>query len=276
VGDNTFETLVIRDELQQLWQGKDVFAEVQALAGEIARKVPGRETIRVELADRVYYRKLHTGVGWGEIVKNLLQLRLPIIGAENEWRALNRLAELHVPSLTPVAFGKRYRNPAHQLSFIVTRELSGAVELDAYLRSQQQPLHVRQRVALIRELANIAQTIHRHGINHRDLYLCHFLLDPQSLNGSTAPRLYLVDLHRAQMRKSVPRRWLVKDLASIYFSAMDLGLTSRDIWRFLTFYFEQPLAVIMREQKAFLEQVQRRADKLYRREQRLQQRAAAG
>lgn len=275
--DNRFETLVLRDELQQLWQGKDVFTEVQSIAGEIARKVPGRETLRFKLAGHVYYRKLHTGVGWREIVKNLLQFRLPIIGAENEWHALNRLAELQVPSLIPVAFGKRYRNPARQLSFIVTRELAGAVELDKYLQAQVQPLCFRQRLALIDELARIARTIHRHGINHRDFYLCHFLLDPVSLNGLTAyarPRLYLVDLHRAQIRQRVPRRWLIKDVASLYFSAMDLGLTKNDMWRFLIRYFELPLAVILREKKFLLLQIQWRANKLYRREQRLQQRVA--
>jgi hypothetical protein len=277
VRDSEFEKLVLRDELQQLWQGKDVFTEVQRLQGDIARKVPGRETLRFQLGANVYYRKLHTGVGWGEIIKNLLQLRLPIVGADNEWQALNRLAQLRVPSLTPVAYGKKCRNPARQLSFIVTRELSGTVELDKYLHARrEQPLSFRHRYALLRELASITRRLHRDGINHRDLYLCHFLLEPQSMDAlshaADKPLIYLVDLHRAQIRAQVPRRWLIKDLASIYFSALDLGVTRRDVWRFLRIYFDRPLASIIQQHQRLLEQIERRARKLYRREQRLKKR----
>ena len=41
-----------------------------------------------------YFAKIHHGVGWREILKNLLHLKLPVLGAENEWRALNLLPRL--------------------------------------------------------------------------------------------------------------------------------------------------------------------------------------
>lgn len=274
--DRKVKTLVLRDELQVYWRDLDVFAEVQTLDGEVARAVPGRHTLRFELHGKVYYRKLHTGVGWWEIVKNLLQLRLPIIGARNEWLALNRLAVLGVPSLMAVGFGEKYHNPAKQLSFIVTRELSGTAELDQYLREHRQRLSFNHKRELVQELARITRTIHADGINHRDLYLCHFLLDVQSMaefqHNRGKPVLYLVDLHRAQMRVRVPRRWLVKDLASVYFSAMDLGITRADRLRFLITYFAQSLRKTMAEHGALLQQVEVRAQKLYQRELRLKAR----
>src|SRR5690606_4423431 len=140
VPDN--QRLILRDELQKLGQGRDVFAEVQSLEGSVARDVPGRQTLRFVLDGQTYYRKLHTGVGWGEIFKNLVRLRLPIIGARNEWEALNLLASIDIPSLIPVAFGEKFRNPARRLSFVVTRELANVEELDRYLftRRQKQPL----------------------------------------------------------------------------------------------------------------------------------------
>lgn len=67
-------------------------------------------------------------------------------------------------------------------------------------------------------------------------------------------------------------RWLVKDLASIYFSAMDFGVTRGDLVRFLKIYFAQPSAQILNEQGEFLRQIEQRARQLYRREQRLKSR----
>lgn len=279
--DQDLQYLVLREELEQCWRDVDVFAEVQRLDGPVARAVPGRETRRFELDGKAYYRKLHTGVGWAEIFKNLIRGRLPVIGARNEWLALNRLAEFGIPSLVPLAFGEKHRpgflrNPATQVSFIVTRELVGTMELDKYLSAHGRSLSLKAKRLLVSEVAQIARAIHQQGINHRDLYLCHFLLDLESANawraGEAKPRLYLVDLHRAQLRNKVPRRWLVKDLASIYFSAMDFRFTRGDLACFLTTYFAQSLAMVMLEQASLLDQIEKRAQKLYRREQRLKAR----
>ena len=81
--------------------------------------------------------------------------------------------------------------------------------------------------------------MHRAGINHRDLYICHFLMHvatSDELTDKNKVRLFLIDLHRAQIRKNVPTRWIVKDIAGLYFSAMDIGLTKRDCYRFVRIY----------------------------------------
>lgn len=266
---NSVPILILRDELQVLWQGHDVFNLVQQLSGSIAREAPGRQTLRFELNGSAYYRKLHTGVGWGEIIKNLVRGRLPVVSARNEWLALNRLVEIGVASLIPVAYGEQGINPARRLSFIVTRELAGTVQLDDYLRANPNMGFVHKQ-GLLRAVAHTARKIHSNGLNHRDLYLCHFLLDPVTAADEThSPLLYLIDLHRAQLRKQVPQRWLVKDLASIYFSAMDMGLTQRDIGRFLVSYFDLPLKQVLQQKCTLLSAVKRRAEQLYQREQRL-------
>lgn len=272
--------LILLAELQQAWAKQDVFETVQQLDGDIARNVEGRETRRFVVGDGVYYRKLHTGTGWLEIVKNLVRLRLPVISARNEWVALQRLSEIGVRSLEPLGFGEKYWNPARRLSFLITRELSDTVQLDHYLADhKQQPLTYGQKQPLLKAVAEIARTIHLHGINHRDLYLCHFLLAkssiPSWLNGEE-PKLYLVDLHRAQMREQVPERWLVKDLASILFSATGLGVSLSDRCRFLQYYFKAPLRQTLSTQRRLLEKIQRRAEQLYQREQRLIARGLRG
>jgi heptose I phosphotransferase len=80
------------------------------------------------------------------------------------------------------------------------------------------------------------------------------------------PALYLIDLHRAQMRAQVPTRWLVKDLASLYFSAVDIGLTQRDVVRFLRHYLGSQVSKQLKASPGFWQKVIKRTDKLYQRD----------
>lgn len=258
--------LILRGELQELWRDKDVFALLQAVDGEVVRDKEGRQTLKFQLAGKTYYRKLHTGIGWREIIKNFLQLKMPVTGASNEWLAINRVHELGLDSLNTLAYGCKGSNPAKKLSFLVTEELSNTLSLAQYAEQwPHKPPPPSERRALIRKVATIARTIHGDGINHRDLYICHFLLDLSSEPNAAKkdPRLFLVDLHRAQMRVAVPRRWLVKDIASIYFSSLDIGLTKKDVYLFLQVYFDMPLREIFTRHESLLNSITKRAIQLY-------------
>lgn len=81
-------------------------------------------------------------------------------------------------------------------------------------------------------------------------------------------KLSVIDLHRAQTRSSISRRWRDKDLAALYFSALDIGLTRRDKLRFLRGYFQQPLRQILTEEARLLAWLEGKAQKLYARKQR--------
>ena len=81
-------------------------------------------------------------------------------------------------------------------------------------------------------------------------------------------RLSVIDLHRAQTRAMISKRWRNKDLAALYFSALDIGLTQRDKLRFLRGYFQMPLRQILREEASLLAWLEGKASKLYERKQR--------
>lgn len=222
---------------QALWKGKNPFDEARALRGEIYRSKEGRRTLRFECDGRGYFLKLHEGIGWLEIFKNLFQLRWPVLGAANEYLACSRLKELGVDTMTPVAFGEVGFNPAKQLSFLITEELANTVSLEDYCKAWRvvaPSLHEKRTI--IRRLARITKTLHENGINHRDYYLCHFLRKDDGQCFHCEDPLYLIDLHRVQMRRITPQRWLVKDLAGLFYSAFDLPLTKRDILCFLSCY----------------------------------------
>lgn len=263
--------VIIRSDIIKKWIGtSDPFEKIKEIDGKVVRSKEGRTTQRFEVDGAGFYAKLHEGIGWFEVIKNLLQLRLPIVGASNEWQAINRLHEIGVDTMTAVAYGKKGANPAAQQSFIVTEELTGTLSLAVFAESwPDAPPPFKLKKSLIDKVAEVARRIHAAGINHRDLYICHFLLDTQEnieQLDEAALRLFLVDLHRAQIRVSVPRRWLVKDVGSIYFSAMDIGITRRDVYRFIKAYYQLPLREILAEKKQFLQQVQRRANQLYQRD----------
>ena len=236
-----------------LWAGQDAFAAVDALDGEVFRQRDGRRTFRCEIGGRGYFVKIHHGIGWGEIVKNLLVGRAPILGAGNEWQAIHRLTAIGIDTMRAVAFGQRGWNPARRHSFLITEELAPTISLEDFCREwAHQPPPTALKHALIRRVADMAGRMHRAGVNHRDFYLCHFLLHLEPQPTAQNLKLSLIDLHRAQSRTQVPRRWRDKDLAGLYFSALGIGLTQRDFLRFLRVYFARPLRAILREEAPLL------------------------
>jgi len=107
--------------------------------------------------------------------------------------------------------------------------------------------------------------MHRAGVNHRDCYICHFLLHTDKPVTADDLKLSVIDLHRAQTRAAIPARWRNKDLAALYFSVLDIGLSRRDLLRFLKGYFLQPLRQVLRDEAALLALLERKAEKLYQR-----------
>jgi heptose I phosphotransferase len=254
------EKLAMKTEISAdfipVWEAEGGFDGMFALQGEVYRRAPGRRTLRFAHGGRSYFVKLHSGVGWAEIFKNLFTLRLPVLGATNEFEAIRRMRAAGLAAPRPVAYAREGTNPATRRSLIVTEDLGDSISLETLCAAwPQHPPAIGEKRALIAEVARISRRMHEDGINHRDFYLCHFL------RSYTDGRLYVIDLHRAQLRRRVPRRWLVKDLGGLYFSAMDIGLTRRDLYRFLRAYTGRPLRETLRD--PFWAEVRRRADSLH-------------
>ncbi|MGI4838837.1 MAG: lipopolysaccharide core heptose(I) kinase RfaP [Janthinobacterium lividum] len=261
--------LKLAEPFKRLWAGRDPFVEVEGLQGVVYRELEARRTLRTEVAGRGYFVKIHRGIGWGEIFKNLLTAKLPVLGAGQEWQAIQRLQEVGVPTMTAVAYGERGSNPADQHSFIVTEELAPTVSLEDYsLDWEKNPPAPALKHALIAEVARMTGMMHRAGVNHRDCYICHFLLHTDTEVTPEHFKLSVIDLHRAQTRSRISRRWRDKDLAALYFSALGIGLTQRDKLRFLQGYFQQPLRQILRDEASLLGWLDGKANKLLDRKQR--------
>lgn len=251
--------LELAPDFRRRLRGRDGFDDIYAIEGEVYRKVARRHTLRFELDGKAYFIKAHRGVGWIEICKNLVALRLPVLGAKNEWLAIRRLNALGVRTPVAVAYGQRGCDPACRLSFLVTEDIGPAVSLEDLCAGwKTRAPSPAAKWQLIADVARIARTLHENGVNHRDFYLCHFMQlvdDPRAL--------VLIDLHRAQLRRRTPRRWLVKDIGGLWFSAMDIGLTQRDLLRFVRAYRGMSLRESLARDTGFWRAVQRRAQRLY-------------
>lgn len=259
--------LFLAEPFASQWAEKDPFDAAFSLTGDTYRDMGDRCTTRFEFNGGAYFVKTHSGVGIGEILKNLLYLRIPVLGAENEYRAIGRLNELGVETMTAVAFGRTGWNPSSERSFLITEALEPTKPLDEYCNpSVLSAMGVSERRALVRRLARISRTLHNSGVNHRDYYLCHFLLDTSERYAETPVSqrpIYLIDLHRVQIRQRTPRRWRHKDLSALYYSARRVGFELKDLLCFIREYKQQPLRQVMVNDRDFWASVAKDADKLH-------------
>lgn len=254
--------VVLREPFATHWRDKDAFAKAFALRGEEHRALEQRQTLSFPLVGKRYFIKRHRGAAWGEILKNLLLGRLPVVSARNEWQAFAQLNAVGVSTPHAIAYGRRGWWPSQLQSFLITEDVGPHVNLEDYCRDwPHKAPPPREKWQLIREAAQVSRLMHGAGITHRDYYLCHLL----KVEGK--PGLTVIDLHRALCKRRLGQRWIIKDLAGLYFSSLAIGLTQRDYLRFIRAYTAQPLRQAL-SNATFWHKVQARGMKTLRREQR--------
>ena len=221
----------------EAWKDKDPFEEIKKIQGKTYREVATRQTLNFKFKGESFYIKMHHGTSLKEVLKNLICLRMPVLGARNEFEAIKRLHELGVSTMEIAAFGERGINPLRKESFIITRDLNPAISLEDFCRDWNiNPPSYSVKKKLIEKVAIMVRGMHQGGVNHRDCYICHFLLK-FPFNLKKEPNLAVIDLHRAQIRNSVPKRWRDKDIIALFFSTRSIGLNYKDYLRFAKVYF---------------------------------------
>jgi heptose I phosphotransferase len=249
------QILHIPQRVHQSLVGEDTFDAMMHLTGKAFRDVAGRKTLQINLHGQSYFIKQHFGVGWGEIFKNLASFKKPILGAMTEVHAIQQLESIGINTTPLVAYGQRGCNPANVQSFVMTEDLGEIISLEELCADwQTAPPEALFKQKLIIALAQLAAKLHRAGLCHRDFYLCHFVLKKSELAQGEL-NLILIDLHRVLMEQPTHGSAVMKDIAGLYFSAMDCGLTQEDLALFKQHYLPQS--------EQFWQKVKRRAQKLH-------------
>jgi len=262
--------LELSDELEKaLPPGEEAFDWFLKKQGEAHREVKHRLTYEVLVGNQHIFVKRHLGCGWSEVIKEWYRFRKPVVSARTEWEGAEILSEagLRVPKV--LGKGERGTYPHNIESFVVLAALEDHETLEHFRHGWlnvegRRWVHLKQ--SLIKEVAGMCRTMHACGINHRDLYINHFLISRDCIRAwipGKSLTLYLIDLHRVQKRPQVPARWLKKDLSSLVFSALDAGLTSSDCIRFFRAYLGKDWRDQLLAENSFWEAVLARAIDLY-------------
>jgi hypothetical protein len=145
--------------------------------------------------------------------------------AQDEVNAIELLKTAGIPTVPLVGWG----NVADGRSFIITEDLTGYRDAEKLVAAGL-PFE-----SLLNSTADLATKLHKAGLHHRDLYMCHFFA-----NESDPADVRLIDIARVRRLSGLfTHRWIVKDLAQFWYSTMSLDVTDAQRDRWLARYAEQ-------------------------------------
>jgi heptose I phosphotransferase len=216
---------------------------MRVFGGRCEKALPDREVWHFRLktdgpSPRGIYVKRHHWRTWSSRLRALLRLPPAPTPGRIEAANVRRLASQGIAVMRLLAYGEKVRADGLQESFVITEELEEFAELHHYLRRKYSgpPTEHSEKtlLQLIRDIARIARRFHAAGYNHRDLYCCHFFVKELP---SERCEIRLIDLQRVQRRRWLRRRWIVKDLAQLSWSAPTVCIQCRHKIAFLHEYF---------------------------------------
>lgn len=136
--------------------------------------------------------------------------------ARREFESAIEVSRLGIPTVVAVGWGRHPRG-----TFFVMEGSPGGTFYDLPRRPERRDL---DRIA--RDLGEVVARLHDARLCHRDLYVDHVLID--------GGRIRLIDLGRVKWFRR--RRWIIKDLGGLLFSAWREEVPESAARRFLSSY----------------------------------------
>ena len=262
--------------VQQRWiellsrEGLESFRDFMSTdKGQILGQRADRVRMRIELDNaegkKVFYLKRYNRSGW---IRRLF-MALGVCSRSKGRRELTNICRMQKASLATLVAAAVGESGVNEGSFILVEELSGYQPLHEFMASflaePDQTEILRGKRELVRALAKYIKRLHAAGLDHRDLYLCHFFLRPEEPSQS----LRLIDLQRVRRSWGLQQRHgFIKDIAAMNYSADHSGITRTDRLRFVLEYFETRRLNL--RQRLFLRAVVRKTQRISRHDRKMQ------
>jgi len=191
-------------------------------------------------------------------LRNWLCHRVRRSFARIEHETAEQLAAAGINTPRTIAWGEQRSCLFERRSFLMTEEIPDSQSLErglpACFTGPPTSGNLRARRAFIHRLASFIQRFHETGYRHRDLYLSHIFCSENSA-------FSLIDLARAS-RPILQRRFQIKDLAQLHYSAPAQHVSRTDRLRFYLAYAGRP--GLLPRDKVFLRTILRKAGRMAR------------
>jgi len=157
----------------------------------------------------------------------------PITCGSFEAKAAKILTAAGINTARIIAYGQQTNWICENRSFVITEQVPRAKSLEQKLPdcfdAPSAGENPSERRRFINRLAQFIKNFHNTGFRHRDLYLCHIFCDDKE-------RFTLIDLARAFQPWLLGRRYCIKDIAQLYYSAPAKYFSRTDRLRFYKTY----------------------------------------
>lgn len=191
--------------------------------------------------------------------KNWLAHRKATSCASCEFEPTRELPIAGINTPKVIAYGEECSGLLEKRSFIITEKIPNAEALERQLpdcfNAPTTPENLKLRRDFIIQLATFVRKFHQTGYRHRDLYFSHIF-------HSSDAGFYLIDLARAFRPALLRRRFQIKDIAQIHYSAPAEHFSPSDRLRFYLAYTAQK--TLTTDDKAFIRKVLAKARRMAR------------
>ena len=226
---------------------------------DVLRERDGRANVRLTIDhngdEAAFFLKRHQPLSVADGIREFLRTGAVMSPGVRECANAAVLRRIGIDTVPVVAAGEEDKPFHRRRSYFLSRQLEGAEPLDDFLtarfggQSAPGPDDLRLKRRIIDLTARTARRFHAAGCHHQDFYLCHFFIRVSAGKGdshlfSQAPQaeddqdvaLFLIDLQRMRQCRRLRRRWIVKDLAQLNYSAEVARIPRTDHMRFLLAY----------------------------------------
>ncbi len=175
--------------------------------------------------------------------------------AYDEWRAINIFHENDLNTMVPIAVAK-FGDKTCNLTLGIQDYVRASELFESFTEKDSE-----RKKNLLKNIAELSGQMHALKLAHQDLYLVHLFV-----RESENDAVYLIDLQRTIVQNKMDRRWHVKDLGQLLFSAKPF-LCDDDISYFWDIY-TGITGLDLKNDKSFIKSVKAKAERIKKRDQR--------